>query len=85
MLDKITHVCFTQRLFTTKHPWVKGVQVCSNEESFSSHKINNAGASANVDFGEAKNIFRGRGVLKHVFDSILKISARLFTIFFILY
>ena len=33
------------------------------------------------DFGEAKNFFRGRGVLKHVFDSILKISAKLFTIF----
>ena len=35
------------------------------------------------DFGEANNsdIFRGRGVLKHVFDLILKISARLFTIF----
>ena len=37
------------------------------------------------DFGEANNldIFRGRGVLKHVFDLILKISARLFTIFYI--
>ena len=36
------------------------------------------------DFGEAKNfdIFRGREVLKQVFDLILKISARLFTIFF---
>ena len=34
------------------------------------------------DFGEAKNFFRGRGVLKHDFDSILKISARLFKIFF---
>ena len=35
------------------------------------------------DFGEAKNfdIFRGREVLKQVFDLILKISARLFTIF----
>ena len=34
------------------------------------------------DFGEAKNFFRGRGVNKHDFDSILKISARLFKIFF---
>ena len=25
----------------TKHPWVKGIQVCSNEEPFNSHKVNN--------------------------------------------
>ena len=39
------------------------------------------------DFGEAKNlyIFRGRGVLKHVFDLIFKISARLFTIFILIH
>ena len=27
--------------FGTKHPWVKGIQVCSNVEPFTSHKINN--------------------------------------------
>ena len=25
----------------TVHPWVKGIQVCSNEEPFNSHKVNN--------------------------------------------
>ena len=25
----------------TKHPWVKGIQVCSNEEPINSPKINN--------------------------------------------
>ena len=25
----------------TKHHWVKGIQVCSNEEPFNSHKDNN--------------------------------------------
>ena len=25
----------------TKHPWVKGIQICSNEEPFNSHKVNN--------------------------------------------
>ena len=28
--------------FSTKHPLVKGIQVCSNEEPFNSHKVNNA-------------------------------------------
>ena len=23
------------------HPWVKGIQVCSNEEKINSHKVNN--------------------------------------------
>ena len=23
------------------HPWVKGIQVCSNEEPFNSHKVDN--------------------------------------------
>ena len=27
--------------FGTKHPWVKGIQVCSNEEPINSPKINN--------------------------------------------
>ena len=27
--------------FGTKHPWVKGIKVCSNEEPFNSHKVNN--------------------------------------------
>ena len=27
--------------FGTKHPWVKGIQVFSNEESFNFHKVNN--------------------------------------------
>ena len=38
------------------------------------------------DFGEAKNLdnFRGRGVLKHVFDLMLKISARLYAIFYMI-
>ena len=34
------------------------------------------------NFGEAKNFFRGRGFLEQVFDLILKISERLFKIFF---
>ena len=25
----------------TKHPWVKGIQVCSIEEPFNSHTVNN--------------------------------------------
>ena len=25
----------------TVHPWVKGIQVCSNEEQFNSYKVNN--------------------------------------------
>ena len=28
--------------FSTKHPLVKGIQICSNEEPFNSHKVNNA-------------------------------------------
>ena len=27
--------------FGTKHPWVNGIQVCSNEEPFNSHKVDN--------------------------------------------
>ena len=25
----------------TQHPWVKGIQACSNEETLNSHKVNN--------------------------------------------
>ena len=25
----------------TRHPWMKGFQVCSNEEPINSHKVNN--------------------------------------------
>ena len=29
-------------VYSTKHPWVKGIQVCSNVEPFkNSHKVNN--------------------------------------------
>ena len=27
--------------FGTKHPWANGIQVCSNEEPFNSHKVDN--------------------------------------------
>ena len=45
--DKILKIFFSRTTepisikFVTKHPWVKGIQVCSNEELINSHKINN--------------------------------------------
>ena len=30
----------------TKHPWVKGIQVCSNEEPINSHEVNNVFSSS---------------------------------------
>ena len=32
---------FQPNLPRTVHPWVKGIQVCSKEEPFNSHKVNN--------------------------------------------
>ena len=34
-------VNFNQTHKRTKHPWVKGIQVCSNEKPINSPKINN--------------------------------------------
>ena len=29
------------------HPWVKGIEVCLNEEPFNSHKVNNVFSALN--------------------------------------
>ena len=37
--------------FDTKHPWVKGIQVCSNGEPFNSQKVDMVFFSLNQRYG----------------------------------